>query len=122
MEQATRSLWAGESAHGKNPSFAGEKESFVLSTEQRGREALLLQPGSRLQRKEQLNISTELVELGKAAEEHCPLELSGSWVIAITKASAASSHPDVVASIKGSSHLSFGHSRGNVPFLLQDCS
>lgn len=65
MEQAIRSLWAGESALEKKASFAGEEESFVLSLEQRGRGPLLPQFWFGLQRREKLNASTEHVEPGK---------------------------------------------------------
>lgn len=51
----------------KKASFAGEKESFVLSMEQRGRGALLLQLRSGLQRRKKLKVSTEIAELGKGS-------------------------------------------------------
>ena len=94
----------------------------MLSTEQCGRGALLLQLRSGLQRREKLEVSTELVEPGKGSRRAlCSGAVWEMGMFAITKASAFCCHPDTVASIKVSSHLSFDLSKGDIPFLLQDC-
>lgn len=88
--------------------------------EQRGREALLLQLRSALQRREKLKVSTELVEPRKGSRT--ALSSGAVWelgMFAITKASAFCCHPDMVASINVSSHLSFDLSRGNIPSLFE---